>query len=121
MATIELRNLDPDIVVVALSGQLTMGPECQRLESQVDTLVRQQRTKVVLDMTALDYIDSAAIGAVALSFGKAKNAGGGLTVAGAHGSVEEVFHLTRISGIIPLYPDVPTAAAALSGGSPARA
>jgi anti-anti-sigma regulatory factor len=51
---------------------------------------------------------------VALSFGKARNAGGGLTIAGAHGKVEEVFNLTRVSGVVPLFPDIVSAAAALA-------
>jgi anti-anti-sigma factor len=121
MATIELKDLAPDIAVISVSGQLTTGADCQKLESQVDKLLGQRRTKFVFDLSGLNYMDSSAIGVVALSFGKATNAGGGLTVAGARGSVEELFHLTRISNIVKIFPDVPAAAAALAKKSGASA
>lgn len=114
MVNIELKDVQPDIVVMALSGRLTIGRQCQQVEWQVDDLLQKNRTKVVFDLAALEFIDSAGIGVVALSFGKAKNAGGGVAVAGAQGKVAEVFKLTRISNIVPLFPDVPGAAASLS-------
>jgi anti-anti-sigma factor len=121
MVNIELMDLKPDIVVVALSGRLMIGRQCQQVEWQLEELLRQNRTNLILDMSKLDYIDSAGIGVVALSFGKAKNAGGGLTVAGAHGNVENVFNLTRVSAVVPLFPDVQAAAAALAKGNSANA
>lgn len=114
MAEIKLQDLKPDIVVVAVSGKLIEAAECRNLESHVDQMLRQNRTKFVFDFSGLIYLDSSAIGAVAKAFGKAKNAGGGLAVAGARGNVEEVFHLTRISNIVPLFADVAGAAASLS-------
>lgn len=114
MVNIEVKNLEPDVVVIGLSGRLSIGRQCQQIEWQVDELLKQKHTKLIMDMTALDFIDSAGIGVVALSFGKARNAGGGLTIAGAHGKVEEVFNLTRVSGVVPLFPDVASAAAALA-------
>ncbi len=114
MVNIEVKNLEPDIVVLTISGRLSIGRQCQQIEWQVDELLEKKQVKLVLDLGGLEYIDSAGIGVVALSFGKAKGAGGGLTVAGAHGSVEKVFNLTRINAVVPLFPDVTAAAAALA-------
>lgn len=114
MADVKVQDLKPDIVVFAVSGKLSAGAECREIETRVDKLLGQNRKKFVFDLSNLTYLDSSAIGTIALAFGKAKNAGGGVAVAGAKGSVEEVFRVTRINNIVPMFPDVTLAAAALA-------
>src|SRR5258706_492751 len=84
---IDERQIEPDITLVELTGKLALGRESQRIESLVDELAQRGAIKVVLDMSKVDYIDSAGIGLVALAAGKLKEVGGRVVVVAAEGRV----------------------------------
>jgi anti-sigma B factor antagonist len=64
----------------------------------------------VLDLGAVDFMDSSALGAV-VSCLKAVGGRGDLAVSGAHGAVLQLFKLTRLDRVLKLH-DTPEAAAA---------
>ncbi len=102
--TIENNRIEPDIMVVKLSGRITLGRECQRIEPLVDELVKQNERKVVFDLSAVDYIDSAGLGVITSCFGKLRRVEGQFRVGGAVNRVEELFVLTQINTLIPTFP-----------------
>jgi anti-sigma B factor antagonist len=107
------RQMAPDITVVELTGKLGMGRECQRVEMLVDDLVKRRVKRVILDMTGVDYADSAGIGMLALAAGRMKESGGSLAVVASEGRVLHLLNLTQLTSIIKVCPTVDTAAAAL--------
>ncbi len=74
------REIAPDITVVELIGRLGLGQESQRIETLVDDLARRGSTRVIFDMTAVEYMDSTGLGVLALANGKLKEAGGSLAI-----------------------------------------
>ncbi len=70
--------------------------------------------KLVLDMTGVDYIDSAGVGVVALAAGKMKESGGRCVVVAAEGRVLQLLSLTQINSIVTVCPTAQAAAAALA-------
>ena len=109
MLTITKRLVDPGIVVLEVSGTLTLGRDCQQVEWQLADLLRDNQTKVVFDLTELKQLDSTGIGIVVMCSGKLKKAGGELRIAGAAGMVENVLRMTSVDHIVRMFP---TAAAA---------
>jgi anti-sigma B factor antagonist len=107
--TIQLE-LGIDIAVLVLTGKITIGRDCKQLEWAVESLVREGRKKVILDMTAVTNIDSTGIGIIVMSAGNAKNAGGELRVAGVNEHVEQVMKMTNLGKIIGIYPTSEAAA-----------
>jgi len=108
--TIEKRRLEPDMIVLAVSGKLTLGRESQQVERLVEEIIRDNERKVILDLSGLELIDSTGVGIVALCSGKLRQAGGELRVAGAHGMVQEVFKVVRMGSITGVYATVAAAA-----------
>jgi anti-anti-sigma factor len=111
---IEERQIEPGITVVQLSGKLALGRESQRLESIAADIAGKGAAKVILDLTKLDYIDSAGIGIVALASGRVKQAGGKLAVVAAQGRVLEVLKVAGVDTLLNITDTIESAAAAVA-------
>ena len=110
MLEIQTKHLPPDIVVLEIAGRITIGRDCKQLEWAADNLVREQRKKIILDLTGVTQIDSTGIGIIMMSAGQVKEAGGELRVAGATGHVEHVLKMTNVDQILRLHPTTVAAA-----------
>jgi hypothetical protein len=53
MLEIQTKQLQPDIVVLEIAGRITIGRDCKHLEWAVDSLVREQRKKIIFDLTGV--------------------------------------------------------------------
>jgi anti-sigma B factor antagonist len=108
---LETKQLDSGVTVVTVSGRLVLGKEVDRLESSVSGLVMQGARKFVFDLAALDYADSAGIGAFVSCLTQIKKSGGEMRVAAANQRVGRLFHVTGVDHLMPLYATVAEAAA----------
>lgn len=108
---LEKKVLQDGILVLQLSGDMHMGTDCQRLTQAADQLLQEPGQRVILDLTPLELIDSAGVGAIVACFSQVKKSGGTLRVAGAKGMVETVLKLTQIHRAIGFFPTVAEAAA----------
>jgi anti-sigma B factor antagonist len=104
---IQTTRVEPDIVVVQLSGSITSRSQ-NMVEPLVNDLLDQNEKKLVFDLTAVEQIDSTGANIVIHCFLAALAAGGGLRVA-ASGKVARVFKITRLDVVIPCYPTVAAA------------
>jgi anti-sigma B factor antagonist len=109
---IQTKRVQPDIVVLEITGRITMGRDCKHLEWTTDALLRDNEKKVILDLTGVTQLDSTGIGIIMMCAGQLKRAGGELRVAGATGHVEHVLKITSIDQVVGLHP---TAEAAATG------
>jgi anti-anti-sigma factor len=110
---IQCRHVDPDVSVVELIGKLEMGRESQRIESLIEELLGREERKLIFDLTALDYIDSAGVGIIAYCAGKMREMGGQFALALAEGRVKKILHMTQIDALVPVYGSAAAASAAL--------
>ncbi|HKM86775.1 MAG TPA: STAS domain-containing protein [Terriglobales bacterium] len=111
MLEIQTKALQPDIVVLEITGRITLGRESKQLEWAVENLVGEGRKKVIFDLAGVTNVDSTGIGIIVMSSGKLKKAGGELRVAGATAHVEDVLKMTNIDQIVVLHATTAAAAA----------
>jgi len=114
--TIEEQSVD-DVVVLKISGRIILGRDCQQVEWKVEDLAREKKTKIVLDLSGCDHVDSSGVGIIITCYGKAKKSGGELRLAGVTGNVERILKAVNLERIFQFYP---TAAAAAEGFSVSR-
>jgi anti-anti-sigma factor len=107
---IQESRMEPDIWVIRLSGRLAMGREGQGVEGLVAGYVTRGRLRVLLDLTRVDYIDSAGIGVLAMAAGQLKQAGGRLALVAGEGRVRAMLQLTGMNELMPLADTVEQAA-----------
>jgi anti-sigma B factor antagonist len=115
------RQLEPGIVALEIKGSIHCGPECARLERQVEELIGASETRVILDMAGVTHMDSAAIGSLVRCLVKLKKAGGGLRMACAQPMVDYSLKITKLDRMLPNYPSVGEAAAGFSAAGTAQA
>ena len=75
------RAIQPGLIALAIKGNIHCGPECARLEREVDGMIAARETRVIFDMAGVTHIDSAAIGAIVRCLTKLTSVGGGLRIA----------------------------------------
>jgi anti-anti-sigma factor len=107
------KELPSGIPVLELVGSITMGRDCELLQSEVEHVLQLKRPGVVFDLTAVTHIDSAGVGKLVSCYSKLKKAGIPLRLAGARGVVESALKLTHVDKIIGLYPTAEEAAGSI--------
>ena len=110
MMEIQIRNLPDDVVVLEITGRITLGRDCKQLEWSTETLVRENKKKVVFDLSGVTHLDSTGIGIIVMSAGQLKKAGGTLRVC-ARGRVEQLLKLTSVDKVVELHPTIADAVA----------
>jgi anti-sigma B factor antagonist len=109
---IESKEIEGGVAVIAVSGRLTFGREAERLEGLVTELLKGGKTRFVLDVSGLDYVDSSGIGTVVSCLTQVKKSGADLRMAGASPRIQRLFSMTGIDKLLTLYPTVAEAAGA---------
>ena len=105
------HEVQPGIMAIAIRGSVHCGAECMQLESEVNALIQEKHVLLILDLTGVSSMDSAAIGAVVRCFRKLKAAGGDLRLAGAPPVIARILEQTKVNKIVPTFPTVAEAAA----------
>jgi len=104
------RILQPGMTALEMRGSIHCGPECARLEREVEGMIAARQTRVIFDMAGVSHADSAAIGAIVRCLTKLKSAGGALRIAAAQPMVEYSLRLTKVDILIEIFPTVDQAA-----------
>jgi anti-sigma B factor antagonist len=110
MPDIRTTQIEPDIVVMHISGRIALGRECQHVEWAVEELIKASKKKVVFDLSDLAYADSTGIGILVMCRGKMKKAGGELRLASLQPRILELMKMTHLDQIMHFYPTAADAA-----------
>jgi len=121
LVEITKKELKPGIIVLELSGPLQMGVECKRLELAFDELLRDNQTRVVLDLSRVTKLDSGGLGKLVNCFSRLKTAGGALRLAGTTGMIDGVLKLAHADRFLKAYPTALEAAQSFSDSSSSSA
>ena len=94
-----------DVTVLALAGRLNLV-SAGSLKARIDALVTAGSTQLVVDLSAVDFIDSSGLGALIGGLKTARQAGGDLRLAAAGEQVRAVLGLTNLDRILTPYASV---------------
>jgi stage II sporulation protein AA (anti-sigma F factor antagonist) len=106
-------DLASGVVVLAVSGSMTMGGELQRFEWQVERLIKENKNRLVLEGSQLTYLDSAGIGVLVKCSGLAKAAGGRLHLAAPTERVMNTLKMVSLDTLLAIDASLDAAVAAL--------
>lgn len=94
-------TIDPGdaFAVVRPDGRITVASSAV-LRYAVNDLLEQGRRRIVIDLAAVEFIDSSGLGALIGSHKAAEQAGGDLRIAAAPDQVRMVLRLTNLDQVL---------------------
>ena len=90
------------VTILSLKGRITTG-ESSSFRDRIAELVASGRTKLVLDLAEIDYIDSTGLGGLVICFTQAQRAGGSLKLLKVNRRNVELLALTRLHTVFEVY------------------
>src|SRR5258705_1577229 len=97
------------IAIVRVQESRLMYPLLSEFANTVTALIGSGDHKVLLDLSAVSYVDSATIGCLMDLYRQANAAGGALKLAGVQKRVETMLTMTGAQNFIEVHPDEPSA------------
>jgi len=99
---------DNDVSVVGLKGCLDAG-STEPLLAAVKELLKRHRLRIIIDMSGVEFIDSAGVGILLASYRAADAEGGAMKICSIQHQVESVFSLTRLGEFFEIFDDTESA------------
>lgn len=109
-----IERVDPDIAVLTLSGPLTLGTNLKTLDATIATLIHGGARRLIFDLAASPYADSAGLGTLIHTSGLLAAHGGALRLAGVSDRILSMLKMTRTDSLIPTDADRDASLKALS-------
>jgi anti-sigma B factor antagonist len=108
----ELESLDPITAVFRLTGRMTLGMRLREIESKISDAAGNGVERLILDLSGIEFIDSAGLGALMILYGNMKVRGGQLRLVAPGPRVLDVLRLTHTDAILPVDPNLEASLAA---------
>lgn len=94
------REVGEVVVLTVLEGRLD-ARSAPDLKTHLGKLVEEGRRKIVLDLSAVGFMDSSGLGAIVSSL-KLLNGTGRLVICGVQRTVASLFKVTRMDKLFPI-------------------
>lgn len=105
--SVKIRQQD-HVSLVTVAGNLTYFEVCA-LRDSVQSLLREKRNNILLNLSDLRYLDSSGIGELARIYVAVVKQGGAMKVVGLAPKVEDILKVTHLSQVFQEFPDEQTA------------
>lgn len=99
-----------DVNVIAVKGNLMGGPETISIHDKVKDLINEEKTKVVIDLAHVKWMNSSGLGTMMGCLTSLRNAKGDLKLSGVTDKVKSLFMITKLITLFETY-DTPEQAA----------
>ncbi len=104
---LEIKELQMEgVTVLVLSGRVVLGDESNQLRSKLKDILGQGKTRLVLDLADVKYIDSAGLGALVAGYTSAQNQGASMKLANLTKKFDEQLHITKLVTVFDVYDSV---------------
>jgi len=94
--------VDLTTAVFRLTGRMTLGTRLREVESRITEVANQGIHKLILDLSGVEYLDSAGLGALMILYGNMKVRGGHLRLVAPGVKVLEVLKMTHADSILTI-------------------
>ena len=104
------REVD-GITVVSMDGRIVLGEESNALRERIRSMLTDKKTKIILDMGNVTYIDSAGLGTLVATYHSARQQGATMKLVNLGQKFKEVLQVTKLLTVFEVHD---TEAAAVS-------
>jgi anti-sigma B factor antagonist len=101
---IEERHVD-DVTVLVLTGQMLLDDGDLAFRRQVDTVLKSGRRKILVDLAAVDHIDSSGVGMMVAQQKLVQQQGGDIRLLRLNSRGQRLFGLLKLRTTFETYDD----------------
>src|SRR5262245_50479699 len=94
-----------DVMIIDLSGNLTIGRSEESLRETVTKLIAEERKQLLLNLAEVPIIDSSGIGAMIKSFTSVKAANGQMKILKPSRMARQLLTVTGLLSVLEAYED----------------
>ncbi|HXY02808.1 MAG TPA: STAS domain-containing protein [Terriglobales bacterium] len=91
-----------DVMVVDISGRITLGEETSALRKTIRDLISDGKKKIVLNLAEVSYIDSSGVGELVSGYTAARHEGGELKLLNLTKKVHDLLQVTKLYTIFDI-------------------
>ncbi len=110
-----------DVVVVDISGRITLGEGNVILRDMVRELADKGNRKIVLNLSEVNYVDSSGIGELVKTHTTMRNQGGKLTLVNLNKRINDLLQMTRLASVFEIELDEASAIRSLGSDTAPKA
>ena len=99
---IQERTLQ-DVVVLDLTGKLTIGEGDELLKERISNLIQQGRRKLLLNLEGVPYVDSAGLGEIVRTYTTVSRQGGKLKLVNLTKRITDLLAITKLLTVFETY------------------
>jgi anti-sigma B factor antagonist len=103
-----------DVTVLDLKGKITLGEGDELLKDKINSLVQQGHLKVVLNLAAVPYIDSAGLGEIVRTYTTVSRQGGKLKLLNLTKRIQDLLAITKLLTVFETFDNEPEAVKSFS-------
>ena len=115
---VKTRRVD-NIVILDLSGKLTIGEPVMQLRDALRAQVAGGDSKFIVNLGEVSYVDSSGLGELVSSYTTVRNKGGDVKLLKLTAKIKDLLQMTKLLTVFDVYDDEAKAVASLKGISKA--
>jgi len=97
------RKQRGEVMVLALSGKLTGGPDRDKFHSEIKALINEGFVDIVLDFSGVPWISSNGVGIIVAAYHTLTKHGGRMKICGLNDRSLSVLYVTRLHLVFEVY------------------
>ena len=103
---IKLNRRDRNgVTILEISGRLMGGPDAELLQKTLRDLVAEGRTRVVVDLGQVAWVNSSGLGTLIAAYTTLKDKGGSLKLLNVSRRIEQILAVTKLSTVFEAFSD----------------
>ncbi|MGH9788033.1 MAG: STAS domain-containing protein [Candidatus Acidiferrales bacterium] len=99
------------VTLVELSGKIILGEESSALREKIKDLIAAGKTRILLNLARISFIDSAGVGTLVSAYTSARSQGGEVKLSSLTKKFRETLQVTRLLTVFEVFDDDPSAIA----------
>jgi anti-sigma B factor antagonist len=99
---IEERVVD-GVIILDLKGKMTLGEGDELLKDKINSLIQQDKKKLLLNLEGVPYIDSAGLGEIVRTYTTVSRQGGKLKLLNLTKRIQDLLAITKLLTVFETY------------------
>ena len=110
------QNLKGDVMVLNLSGKIMGGPDHEKFQSEIKSLISSGHVDILLDMHKVNWVNSTGLGILVSAYHTLKKNGGQLKICQVSDRIDNILNVTQLKLVFETFDKLEDALASFNQG-----